>query len=192
MSVDRARFWAMVDAARTASRDHLSRQLELAAARHGLLPPPQLGGYERLELLAGRLGDLPLSELVGELTRDPVNGRLGERRLTDLVGYGQMMLLVARLGDLPLSEVVGFHRVVEELEAESFRADLWGAALVIHRMGPIDDFWCSEDSLWGFREWLVEQGRQVYEAAIADPDSLAEDPELDDSLPWGRASGGWR
>src|SRR5215216_5688388 len=56
--------------------------------------------------------------------------------------------------------------------------DLWGAALVIHRMGPVDDFWCSEDTLFGFREWLVEQGRLVYEAAIADPDSLADNPEL--------------
>ena len=100
-----------------------------------------------------------------------------------------MELLAGRLGDLPLSEVVGFHRVTEALGAESFRVDLWGAALVIHRMGPVDDFWCSEDSLWGFREWLVEQGCQVYEAAIADPDSLAEDPELDDSFPWGTASG---
>jgi Protein of unknown function (DUF4240) len=56
-------------------------------------------------------------------------------------------------------------------------------------MGP-DDFWCSEDTLWGFREWLVEQGRQVYEAAIADPDSLADNPELDDSLPWGKGAWG--
>jgi hypothetical protein len=187
MSVDRAQFWAMVDAARTASREHLSRQLELAAARRGEPPPPQLVGYERMERLAGQLGDLPLSEVVGDRwMQDPVEGRLGALRLTDLVGYRQVELLAARLGDLPLSEVISFHRVVEELEAESFRVDIWGAALVIHRMGPVDDFWCSEDSLWGFREWLVEQGRLLYEAAIADPDSLADDPELDDSLPWGK------
>jgi hypothetical protein len=65
------------DAARTASRNHLSRQLELTAAQRGLLPPPQLGGIRRMELLAGRLGDLALSELVGDLTQDPVKGRLG-------------------------------------------------------------------------------------------------------------------
>lgn len=93
--------------------------------------------------------------------QQPVEGRLGELGLTEIVGVRQVKLLVARLGDLPLSEVVGFDRVVEELEAESFRADLWGAAPVIHRMGPVDDFWCSEDTLFGFRERLVEQGRQV-------------------------------
>ena len=64
--------------------------------------------------------------------------------------------------------------------------DLRGAALVIHRMGPIDDFWCSEDTFWAFREWLVERGRHRYVAAIADPDSLADDPELDATLPWGK------
>jgi hypothetical protein len=138
----------MVDAARTASRDHVSRQLELAAARLGELPAPELGGYRRMELLAGRLGDLPLSEVVGDLwMQDPVEGRLGDLGLTEVVGVRQVELLAARLGDLPLSEVVGFHRVVEELEAESFRVDLRGAALVIHRMGPVDDFWCSEDTL---------------------------------------------
>jgi Protein of unknown function (DUF4240) len=176
----------MVDAARTASREHVSRQLELAAAQRGQRPPPQLVGHERMELLAARLGDLPLSEVVEDrLLQQPGEGRLGARRLTEVVGVRQVQLLAARLGDLPLSEVVGFHRVVEELEAESFRAELSGAALVIHRMGPVDDFWCSEDSLFGFREWLVEQGQQVHQAAIADPDSLAEDPELDDRLPWG-------
>jgi hypothetical protein len=193
MSMDRARFWARVDAARTASTDHLSRQLELAAARRDDLPPQQLVGYRRMELLAAQLGDLPLPEVVGDRwMQQPVEGRLGDLDLllTEVISVRQVELLAARLGDLPLSEVVDFHRVVEELEADSFRVDLWGAALVIHRMGPVDDFWCSEDTLFGFREWLVEQGRLVYEAAIADPDSLADNPELDDSLPWGKGTWG--
>ena len=193
MSVDRAQFWAMVQTARTASRDHVSRQLELAAARRGDLPPLQLVGYRRMELLAARLGDLPMSEIVGDRwLQQPVEGRLGDLDLllTEVISIRQVELLAARLGDLPLWEVVGFHRVAEELETDSFRVDLWGAALVIHRMGPVDDFWCSEDTLFGFREWLVEQGRLVYEAAIADPDSLADNPELDDSLPWGKGTWG--
>jgi hypothetical protein len=187
--MDRAVFWAMVQAARTASRDHVSRRLELAAARLGDLPAQSLVGYRRMELLAGQLGELPMSEVVGDRwLQQPVEGRLGDLDLllTEVISVRQVELLAARLGDLHLSEVVGFHRVVEELEAESFRVELWGAALVIHRMGSVDDFWCSEDTLFGFREWLVEQGRQVYEAAIADPESLADDPELDDSLPWGK------
>jgi Protein of unknown function (DUF4240) len=132
--VDRTQFWAMVEAARTASRERVYRQLELAAAQLGDLPPPEVVGYRRMELLAARLGELPLSEIVGD---QPMEGRLGDLPLlTEVVSLRQIELLAARLGDLPLSEVLGFHRVVEELEAESFRVDLWAAALVIHRMGP--------------------------------------------------------
>jgi hypothetical protein len=167
--------------------EHLSQQLELAAARLGNLPPPEPGGYRRMQLLAARLGDLSLSEVVGDRwTQQPMRGRLGDLSLTDLVGYQQVELLA----DLPLPEVVGSHRIVEELRAESFRVDLWGAALVINRMGPVDDFWCSEDRLFAFREWLVEQGCQVYQAAIADPGSLADNPELDERLLWGKDSWG--
>lgn len=183
--MDLASFWAMVDAAKTASKEHVYRQLERAASELGERPLPEIVGHRRMEQLAAGLGELPLSEVVGDLWMQPAEGRLGDLALTDVVGYRQLELLAAQLGDFPLLEVVGFHRVVEELEALSLRVDLWGAALVVHRMGPVDHFWCSEDHLWGFREWLVEQGRQVYEAAIADPDSLADNPELDERLPWG-------
>jgi hypothetical protein len=144
IDVERAQFWAMVQAARTASREHLSRQLELAAARRCDLPPPQLVGYRRMELLAARLGDLPLSEVIGFSA--------------------------------------SWRSWKPNRSGSTYGAPPWSST----RMGPVDDFWCSEDSLWGFREWLVEQGQQVYQAAIADPDSLADDPELDDSLPWGK------
>ncbi|TYB52801.1 DUF4240 domain-containing protein, partial [Nonomuraea sp. PA05] len=47
------------------------------------------------------------------------------------------------------------------------RADLWGAAYLINGG-------CSDDGFEYFRCWLVGQGREVYEAALDDPDSLAE------------------
>ena len=40
--MDREQFWAMVEAARTASQDQLSRQWELAAAQYGDLPLPEV------------------------------------------------------------------------------------------------------------------------------------------------------
>jgi hypothetical protein len=33
---------------------------------------------------------------------------------------------------------------------------------------------CSDDGFEYFRRWLVSRGRDVYEAALADPDSLAQ------------------
>ncbi|MEV0472611.1 DUF4240 domain-containing protein, partial [Streptomyces prunicolor] len=55
--------------------------------------------------------------------------------------------------------------------------DLWGAAWVL--LGG-----ASDDSFDYFRCWLIGQGREVYEGAVHDPDSLADliddfDEEID-------------
>lgn len=50
---------------------------------------------------------------------------------------------------------------------EAYTWDLWGAAYVVHGG-------CSDDGFEYFRRWLVSRGRDVYEAALADPDSLAQ------------------
>jgi uncharacterized protein DUF4240 len=34
----------------------------------------------------------------------------------------------------------------------------------------------SDDSFADFCDWLIGQGREVYERAIADPDSLGDEP----------------
>ncbi|MFK3979056.1 DUF4240 domain-containing protein [Micromonospora sp. NPDC050397] len=49
---------------------------------------------------------------------------------------------------------------------------LWRAADIIMGEG------CGTDSFHYFQMWLVGLGRDVYEAAIADPDSLATAPEV--------------
>jgi Protein of unknown function (DUF4240) len=97
----------------------------------------------------------------------------------------QAALLVEQLGQLPLSDIIEFHHTLETLHAESLRADLWDAAAVINQWDSSDRLFCSEDRFFIFRGWLVAQGRQVYQASIADPDSLADCPELGDDLPWG-------
>jgi hypothetical protein len=62
----------------------------------------------------------------------------------------------------------------------SYRWDLWGAAFVINGG-------CSDDGFDYFRGWLMFQGRDVWEAALRDPESLAEvsfdgDAECEDAL----------
>ena len=49
---------------------------------------------------------------------------------------------------------------------------LWHAAEII--LGG----WCSTDSFHYFQMWLVGLGRDAYDAAIAEPDSLALVPEV--------------
>jgi hypothetical protein len=71
------------------------------------------------------------------------------------------------LGELALEEIAGFGVELERLLAESYRHDLWGAAYLINGGA-------SDDGFDYFRGWLVAQGREIWEAASADPDSLAD------------------
>jgi hypothetical protein len=56
------------------------------------------------------------------------------------------------------------------VDAQSW--DMWGAAYLINGG-------CSDDGFVYFRAWLIAQGRAVYEAAVANPDSLARVVEFD-------------
>jgi hypothetical protein len=82
--------------------------------------------------------------------------------------------LVAQLKTLPAQDVVRFDRWFNEKTAELYTYDHWGAAYFING-GASDDGFC----YW--RCWLVGMGKAVYEAALADPDSLADviNPESD-------------
>ena len=75
-------------------------------------------------------------------------------------------------------EIIEFAVVFERLQDVSYRWDLWAAAYLINGG-------CSDDGFDYFRGWLVAQGQKVWDAALADPDSLADvapgpesDPEL--------------
>ncbi|MDI9887370.1 DUF4240 domain-containing protein [Streptomyces sp. HNM0645] len=86
-------------------------------------------------------------------------------------------LLVERLLQLDPDSVVDFARHFESRYNRAYRWDLWGAATVL-----LDG--ASDDAFDYFRCWLIGQGREVFEGAVHDPDSLAEllddfDEEID-------------
>jgi len=83
--------------------------------------------------------------------------------------------LVKRLVKLPPDEILDFEHWWNESRAEAYRWDLWGAAYVINGG-------CSDDGFIDFRSWLLLQGREVFQAALANPDSLADlDVEEDEA-----------
>ncbi len=84
--------------------------------------------------------------------------------------------LVCRLRELPVAELLAFDAIQQALMAESYRWDLWGAAELLNGGA-------SDDGFEYFRAWLIAQGRAVYEAALRDPDSLAEHPAVRDRDP---------
>ena len=81
------------------------------------------------------------------------------------------------LGKIPADEIVGFGAEFERLQASAYRWDLWGAAYLINGGA-------SDDRFDYFRGWLVAQGQEIWEEALADPDSLADvvDEDLGDDF----------
>ncbi|MEU1591302.1 DUF4240 domain-containing protein [Streptomyces sp. NPDC005708] len=75
--------------------------------------------------------------------------------------------LVERLVRLDPDAVLDFARHFESRYNRAYRWDLWGAAWVL-----LDG--ASDDAFDFFRCWLIGQGREVYEGALHDPDTLAD------------------
>ncbi|WP_344047136.1 DUF4240 domain-containing protein [Streptomyces thermoalcalitolerans] len=89
----------------------------------------------------------------------------------------QAGLLVEWLLDCDPETVLDFARHFESRYNRAYRWDLWGAAWVLLNGA-------SDDAFDFFRCWLIGQGREVFEGALHDPDSLADllgdfDEEID-------------
>lgn len=81
--------------------------------------------------------------------------------------------LVGLLEELPSMELVRFEQIYDCFVAAAERGDVYGASAVL--TGST----LSDDSFLYFRNWLVAQGREVYEQALAEPDTLSALPEVD-------------
>ena len=79
----------------------------------------------------------------------------------------QKEALRTALRKLTLEEIISFEVAFRGYLNKAYTWDLWGAAYVIHGG-------CSDDGFEYFRRWLVSRGRDAYEAALADPDNLAQ------------------
>ncbi|MDG4796132.1 DUF4240 domain-containing protein [Micromonospora sp. WMMD1082] len=85
----------------------------------------------------------------------------------DAVAARAVVLLAAH----DTEEIVGYAHHQQRVLAASYRVDLWGAAYLINGGA-------SDDGFEYFRGWLMTQGRAVFARAVADPDSLAELPQV--------------
>ncbi len=75
--------------------------------------------------------------------------------------------LVSLLVQLTPAEVVEAGEAFDRISDRGYGFALWGAAYLLNGG-------CGDDGFDCFRGWLVTRGRAVYEAALADPDSLAD------------------
>jgi hypothetical protein len=79
----------------------------------------------------------------------------------------QVGLLIEYLSQLNEGEILEFDKLFVMYQEEAYDWRLWGAAYII-------EGGCSDDCFTDFLVWLTVQGREVYEQALANPDSLAD------------------
>ena len=75
--------------------------------------------------------------------------------------------ITAELVALQADEIVEWNHLFDRSAAQACTADLWGAAYLINGGA-------SDDGFYYFRCWLIGMGEAVYEAALANPDTLAD------------------
>jgi hypothetical protein len=79
----------------------------------------------------------------------------------------QMKILTEILMKADKEEIEKFNNRFYRCFFKAYTWELWGAAFVA--LGG-----CSDDAFMDFRGWLIAQGKEVFEAALKDPDSLAD------------------
>jgi hypothetical protein len=95
----------------------------------------------------------------------------------------QIEILTEFLTERPAEDIIEFDRILRYYHALSYTSDLWAAAYIIQGG-------CSDDMFDYFRAWLIAQGKEIFENAMANPESLekiistenAEEVEAEDFL----------
>lgn len=108
-----------------------------------------------------RKGYVETTDSTEPLTTDDFWKLIERSRTTD--PEEQAERLQEALSAQPEDAILDFGRIFDERMAQAYRWDLWGAAFVINEG-------CSDDGFEYFLAWLIGQGREYYEAALADPE----------------------
>ncbi|WP_050029630.1 DUF4240 domain-containing protein [Verrucomicrobium sp. BvORR034] len=80
--------------------------------------------------------------------------------------------LAKELRKLLPDEIAAFAHHVGVYHRQAYSWELWGAAYLINGG-------CSDDGFADFRSWLISRGKDWYQQALINPDSLADYPGLE-------------
>lgn len=78
--------------------------------------------------------------------------------------------LKEKLVELGPEQAQNFHDVMHGYLDLAYKYGLWDAGSIMCEYG------CTDDGFIDFRAWIIAQGKEVYFAALKDPDSLADVP----------------
>lgn len=76
-------------------------------------------------------------------------------------------MLTNALAHRSIDEIFDFEEIWGDLMDNAYDAALWDAAYII-------GCGCGDDGFWDFRAWLIAQGQEIYEKALAVPESLID------------------
>ena len=114
-----------------------------------------------------------MSETVTEINKDTfwvLIGQAKEQCGQDMDAFAQW--LEDRLMEMSPEQALNFDNIVHGYRDLAYKYGLWAAAAIL-----CDG--CTDDGFVDFRGWLIAQGREVYMAALKDPDSLTDVPACD-------------
>ncbi len=174
MDIDR--FWQLIDQARAAAgpqADQAVRDVDLVDGEGD--PDRDYWDFDEEEMQAlveaARAEfdtDDDLESLNEDEDEDAEDDDEDQDDLTDPIAIALRDLLV----QLPAGEIADFDNTFEDVRAQADTAVMEAAALLIEH-GFLGD-----DSFDDFRAGLVALGRPTFEAALANPDSLADHPAV--------------
>ena len=87
----------------------------------------------------------------------------------------QSDLLTEELAKLPAEEIISFDEIFHDLKDSAYIANLWDAAYLI-------EYGCGHSGFQEFREWLVGRGKDAYEKAIENPETLIDVLEVGEQI----------
>ena len=107
------------------------------------------------------------------MTRDEFWEHIQKSKRKDSDAHAER--LQARLAKRKPEEILDFGHWWHKMMGKAYQWKLWGAAYIINGG-------CSDDGFEYFCRWLILQGRDVFEAAVKKPDSLAEVVDPDEEV----------
>jgi hypothetical protein len=112
---------------------------------------------EKRRVPKGKPDNRPMTE---DVFWELIDHGLGEQSIGE-----RLEMLPERLALFKPAAIRKFDEILRRLDNAAYRTDIWALAYLL-RGG------CSDDSFDGFRGWLILQGRKVFEATLAAPDSF--------------------
>lgn len=112
-----------------------------------------------------------------QLTKEIFYSSMNSKQFWQIIEKGKdsdtpEAIIARELEKLSAAEIISYQEHFEQFFVRAYRWDLWGAAYLINGG-------CSDDGFIDFRYGLIAKGKEIYEKALENPDSLA-DLEIDE------------